>query len=297
VGLADGGFKNANGRLRYLSAYDELQTLSPRPDVVHDVPTKFGTVRVYQHGPDGGIPVVLIHGFFLTSAMWWAQVAGLKEDFTVYALDMLGQPGASIQSKAMFRPADCARNIDSVLEALKLRDVHLVGHSYGGWLATHTAARLPDRLATLTLVDPACTVTRLYSRFWRSLGLWLSRPRSVRARRAASWVLGDPAPGSSVDTLTDLFVEGFATFGPPARTPAVRFPADRVLRAVQVPVQVLLAGNTIHDSEKAMQRIRSVVPSWRYELWPNASHALPAEVPDEVNAAIRGFVFEHERDV
>lgn len=78
MSLADGGFKSTDGRLRYLTAYNELRTLSARPDVVHDVPTKFGTVRVYQHGPDGGVPVVLIHGFFLTSAMWWEQVAPVR---------------------------------------------------------------------------------------------------------------------------------------------------------------------------------------------------------------------------
>jgi len=90
-GLANGGFKSADARLAYLAAYDELRALSPRPDVVNDVPTTFGTVRVYQHGPDGGVPVVLVHGYFLSSAMWWDQVAGLTGDFTVYAMDVLGQ--------------------------------------------------------------------------------------------------------------------------------------------------------------------------------------------------------------
>lgn len=201
LGLADGGFKCADARRHYLAAYDELRALSPPPNVVHDVPTRFGTVRVYQHGPADGIPVVLIHGFFLTSAMWWEQVAGLASDFTVYTLDMLGQPGASIQSKTMFAPADCARSIDEVLEGLRLRAVHLVGHSYGGWLATHTAARAPGRLATVTLVDPASTVARTSATFWRSLALIMSRPRSVRAGRAAAWIAGHPTPGSSIDTL------------------------------------------------------------------------------------------------
>jgi pimeloyl-ACP methyl ester carboxylesterase len=293
LGLADGGFKNADARLRYLTAYDELQTLSPRPDVVHDVPTKFGTVRVYQHGPDGGVPLVLIHGFFLTSAMWWGQVAGLAGDFTVYAMDMLGQPGASLQTKAMFSPADSARCIDEVFEGLGLRDVHLVGHSYGGWLATHTAARAPRRLATVTLVDPASTVARTSAKFWRSLALLLWRPHSVQAGRAAAWIAGDPAPGSSIDMLAGLLVAGFTAFAPPVRTPPLRFPSDRLLRSVHLPVQVLLAGNTVHDSGKGLQRIQSVVPVWRCHLWPNASHALPTELPDEVNACIRRFVIEH----
>lgn len=296
LGLADGGFRSAATRRRYLAMYDELRALSPRPDVVHDVPTKFGTVRVYQHGPDRGVPVVLIHGFFLTSAMWWDQVADLTSDFTVYAMDMLGQPGASIQTKTMFAPADCARSIDAVLAGLKLRDVHLVGHSYGGWLATHTAARAPHRLATLTLVDPASTVARTSAKFWRSLALIMSRPRSARAEHAAAWIAGHPAPGSSVDMLAGLFVAGFAAFAPPVRTAPLRFPSDRLLRSVRIPVQVLLASNTVHDSEKGLQRIQSVVPGWRYHLWPNASHALPTEVPDEVNTCIRQFVMEHRSD-
>lgn len=289
----NGGFRSADARGHYLAAYDELRALSPPPDVVHDVPTRFGTVRVYQHGPSDGVPVVLIHGFFLTSAMWWGQAAGLSADFTVYAIDMLGQPGASVQSKAMFTPADCARSIDETLAGLGLRDVHLVGHSYGGWLATHTAARVPHRLATVTLVDPASTVARTSAQFWRSLGLIMSRPRSARAAAAAAWIAGHPAPGSSVDMLARLFAAGFAAFAPPLRTAPLRFPRDRLLRAVRLPVQVLLAGNTVHDSDNGIRRIQSVVPAWRYHLWPNASHALPAEVPDEVNACIRQFVLEH----
>lgn len=153
LGLADGGFKNSAARQLYLTVYAEVRALSPRPDAVHDIETEFGIVRVYQHGPSAGEPVVLVHGFFLTSAMWWEQVTGLISDFTVYAIDMLGQPGASTQTKKMSTPTDAARSIAAVLEKLDLSDVHLVGHSYGGWLATHAAAGRPHRLATLTLID------------------------------------------------------------------------------------------------------------------------------------------------
>jgi pimeloyl-ACP methyl ester carboxylesterase len=155
----------------------------------------------------------------------------------------------------------------------------------------HTAARLPGRLATVTLVDPAHTMARIYARFWRSLALF-SRPRSMRARRAAAWILGDPAPYSSIDNLAGLFLEGFASFAPPVRTAPLRFPSDRLLRSVRLPVQVLLAGNTVHDSDKALERMHSVVPAWQHRMWRDASHALPAEVPDEVNACIRQVAIE-----
>ncbi|WP_199203217.1 alpha/beta fold hydrolase [Mycobacterium sp. shizuoka-1] len=266
--------------------------MSPTPDVVHDIPTEFGTVRVYQHGPDGGVPIVLIHGFFLTSAMWWAQIGDLSRDFTVYAIDMLGQPGAGIQTTSLPTPADAARNVDAVLAELGLSAVHLVAHSYGGWLATHTAAETPHRLASLTLIDPAHTVVRLSARFWRTLALLLTRPGSARAVRAAAWVTGHPVPGSAIDMLTDLFVTGFACFATPLHTPPLRFHGDPLLRSVDLPVQVLLAGTSIHNSGKAISRIESAVPGWRYRLWPQASHALPAEAPTEVNECIRSFVTE-----
>lgn len=283
--MREAGFKNADARKRFFRQYDEVRALSPPPDVVHDVPTDFGTVRVYQHGPDRGTSVVLIPGFCLTSAMWWAQVGELAGDFTIYVMDPLGQPGASVQSKAMRTPEDSAQCLDATLDGLELEHVHLVGHSYGGWLATHTAARLPDRLATLTLVDPAATVARLSARFWVSLALQ-ARPSTPRARRAAGWITGDP-------TLAELFGAGFAEHTPPTRTPAARLINDRVLRSVRLPVQVLLAGNTVHDSVAGIHRMRSVVPRWQYRLWPCNSHALPIERASDTNDSIRRFVTEN----
>lgn len=41
-----------------------------------------------------------------------------------------------------------------LLEELDLRDVHLVGSSFGGWVAAELAIRSQERLADLVLVDP-----------------------------------------------------------------------------------------------------------------------------------------------
>lgn len=293
MSLEHGGFKSASARQRFLKLYDELQALSPSPSVVHDLRTTFGTVRVYQYGPDRGVPVVLIHGFFMTSGMWYAQISSLTTDFTVYTLDMLGQPGASIQTKKIATPADAAHHIDAVLAELGLRGAHLVGHSYGGWLATHTAALQPQRVATLTLVDPAHTVVRLSPRFWRSLALLLSCPRSKQAENAAAWVTGHPTPDSGTDLLTKVFITGFDCFAAPLNTPPIGFYGDKLLKSVGLSTQVLLAGNTIHHSQKAIQRIEKVAPNWRIRLWPHASHALNAEAAEEVNACIYQLVTEH----
>ena len=44
--------------------------------------------------------------------MWADDVAALVGDFTVFTIDMLGQPGASVQCKSMFTANLYARCID-----------------------------------------------------------------------------------------------------------------------------------------------------------------------------------------
>lgn len=285
------GFRSAESRQRYLAVYDRVRALSPRPDAVHDVPTEFGVVRVYRHGSSDGVPVVLLHCFWATSAMWAEYVSALSGDFTVYTVDLLGQPGASVQSRSMKSGQDCACCLDQILGGLGLSGVHLVGHSYGGWTAAQTAARIPNRLASVTLIEPVNTVARLSARFWRT-GALLLLPGAERKQRTVAEILGHPAPGSHLDSVMELVMaagSAFASFG----TPFPRYIPDSLLHSIDVPVQVLLAGNTIHDSARGLDRIGRVAPSWGHRLWPEATHMLPCEAVGDVVACIRSFVHEH----
>ena len=235
--------------------------------------------------------MVLLHCFWGTSAMWAEHVPTLTIDFTVYTVDLLGQPGASVQSRSMKSAQDCARCLDQALGRLSLADVHLVGHSYGGWTAAQTAARIPDRLASVTLIEPVNTVARLSARFWRT-GALLLLPGAERKQRTVADILGHPAPGSLLEGVMELVMAAgstFASFG----TPFPRYIPDSLLRSVEVPVQVLLAGNTIHDSARGLDRIRRVVPSWGHRLWPETTHMLPCEAVSDVVACIRSFAHEH----
>jgi hypothetical protein len=155
----------------------------------------------------------------------------------------------------------------------------------------HAAAGVPDRLASVTLIEPSNTVARLSGKFWRS-GAMLVVPGAERKRRVVEEILGLPVPGSVLDNVMQLVMAAsseFASFG----TPFPRYTSDSLLRSVDVPVQGLLAGNTIHDSAKGIDRIRKVAPSWRYQLWRDASQMLPCELIDEVSASIRDFARDH----
>ena len=55
----------------------------------------------------------------------------------------------------MMSAGDVAFFYLDVLQALDLREVHLVGHGLGGWIAAEIAIRATSRLASLSLLAPA----------------------------------------------------------------------------------------------------------------------------------------------
>ena len=131
-----------------------------------DVETATATTRVHAYRPHpGGDPVVLLTGAGGNAAAWFPHVAALAGDGPVYGIDMPGDANPSVPRAPMTPPASCAAWLDELLGKLSDRPAHLVGFSYGGWVAMNQAIRAPRRVASITLLDPA-GLTKLDARFW-----------------------------------------------------------------------------------------------------------------------------------
>ena len=177
-------------RERFMAAYERAFALWPQPCEEFDVETATATTRVHAYRPHpGGDPVVLLTGAGFNASSWYPHVAALGEDGPVYGIDMPGDPNPSIARALMTPPENCAAWLDELLGKLSDRPAHLVGFSYGGWVAMNQAIRAPGRVASITLLDPA-GLTKLDARFW----LWFSiaglaclTPMPLR-RRLARWL-------------------------------------------------------------------------------------------------------------
>ena len=101
-----------------------------------------------------GPPLLLLHGFPQTRAMWRPIVPTLAQQFTVITADLRGY-GDSFKPDAMpdmgFRPM--GQDMLELMDALGFDRFHLAGHDRGGRTAHRMALDAPDRIASLTVMD------------------------------------------------------------------------------------------------------------------------------------------------
>jgi len=156
-----GHWRTDAGKQAFATSYAAAMRLLPQPTRTLNLRTDYGTVRLCEFvspATRSRTPVVLLPGRTASAPMWLENLPDLAAELPVYALDTLGDAGMSVPTRALVDGADQAAWLDQVLarllEEADAPKVHLMGHSFGGWSAANYAVRHPQRLASLTLVDP-----------------------------------------------------------------------------------------------------------------------------------------------
>ncbi|MEU6563428.1 alpha/beta fold hydrolase [Nocardia nova] len=283
-----GYFRDDESFRHFARAYrDGMAELPPAEETI-TVRTSFGWARAYRFGHGTGEPLVLISGRQASTPMWRANLASLLGNRAVWSIDTIGEPGASVQTAPITQPREHAHWLDDTLGQLGLHRVHLMGVSIGGWLATWQAIHRPDRLASIILLDPMSTFAPFT---WKMVAVSIgsvvpAMPASLR-HRLLSWISGG---ARSSDELPEgrLIAAGMRDYVGAHALP--RRPSTEELAAISIPVLAILAGRSIvHDPRRAATRA-AVIPTAQVEVWPNASHAINGEFPEEIAERVIDFI-------
>lgn len=99
--------------------------------------------------------VVLLHGKNFSGAYFQQTAESLSSaGFRVITPDQIGFGKSTKPLHYQFSFAQLAGNTVSLLESLGVDQFHLLGHSMGGMLASRMSLMYPDRVASLTLLNP-----------------------------------------------------------------------------------------------------------------------------------------------
>ena len=110
-------------------------------------------IPIRYHAAGKGDPaLVFVHCGGCERSFWDGQVAHFAAKHRVVALDLAGHGQSGAGRKDWTMPA-FGEDVVSVVDALGLKRVVLIGHSLGGPVVLEAARRMPGRVAGLVLVD------------------------------------------------------------------------------------------------------------------------------------------------
>jgi pimeloyl-ACP methyl ester carboxylesterase len=286
-----GAWVSEAAREKFMAAYERVFALWPQPVEEFDIETATATTRVHAYRPHpDGAPIVLLTGAGGNAAAWFPHVAALAADGPVYGIDMPGDANPSVPRALMAPPAASAAWLDELLGQLSDRPAHLVGFSYGGWLAMNQAIRAPGRVASITLLDPA-GLTKLDARFWWWMsigGLATLTPMPLR-RRLARWL---DSPAMLQPELMTLMWAAIRGYRMEQKFPGVL--TDDELRAIAVPVLLITGARSAMLTPVEARARGSLMPHAEVVIVPG-SHGGFNRI-DELNNRIVAFIEAHATD-
>ena len=166
------------------------------------MPTSVHVTVWHQAGPEAP-PVVLIHGSMTWGTACFEKQRPLAESYRLLVMDRRGY-GSSPDIERSDYDVDTA----DVIELLGDR-AHVVGHSYGGVVAMLAAARCPEAVRSLALIEPAAfgaaaahpAVAAALRRMREAVASIPADPSPATYLRLSAEAMGTPRPELSPDRL------------------------------------------------------------------------------------------------
>ncbi|MFM1916637.1 MAG: Carboxylesterase YbfK [Actinomycetota bacterium] len=237
-----------------------------------------------------GPTAVFLHGLGGGRTAWRPQFDDLSEMRRCVAWDAPGY-GASAPVLATTFDAYSDAAVELIIAVSPDEPVDLIGMSFGGMIAQYTAAKIPDRIRSLTLL---CTSPKF--------GLDGTDPDDWRANRLSGLeAMGSPAAAAPL-ILSSLAGPHGAHVVPEAVEVMARVPLEgmldslstiashdsrEILPGINIPT-VILVGELDDETPVAYaEAIDELMPNSKVVVIPGAGHLLNLEAPDAVNAAIR----------
>ncbi|MFE5838169.1 alpha/beta fold hydrolase [Arthrobacter sp. NPDC056493] len=278
---------------------------------LHMIPTELGpaTVRVQQGSgggdPASGTPVVYLHG----AAGTWTTFRALlprEPDADRVLIDLPGW-GESIADVRLedFSVEAMGRAVVEILDSLGYRRWNLVGHSMGGFLALHLAARWPDRAAGVAAISATTFgVSAAVRHPVRSLSglpafvrtLWAMRSMAALGPAGPALIRAVAATPVMGPLLSPLFADPAAVPGQVIRglghdaRPASFWRAARAValydfgqwRSIRCPVLATRGDRDVFTPPSDLLRLSDLVPHVRLVTIPRCGHFANIEQPERV---------------
>ncbi len=244
-----------------------------------------------------GPPVLLLHGLCGRGNEWRTTAGWLRDTHQVFALDQRGHGVSDKATKDYSRDA-YVRDVIAVIEQLDVGPVCLVGQSMGGINAFLAAARRPDLVRALIVIEATArdTATPAQVGIAAALAQWpLPFPTLADARDFFHW------RGLAADTWLEILQEHPQDgYWPQFRIPDMIASVadlgshDYLADWAQIQCPTLVVGGGKSWLPQAPLRdMAAALPHAAYVVIPNAGHDVHLDDPDAWHTVAHAFLQRH----
>lgn len=234
---------------------------------------------------------LLLHAFPFDGAMWDPVTELLqRQGHEVLTPDLRGFGDAPLGGRL---PAIDVM-VDDVLALVGEEPAVVAGCSMGGYVALGIAARRPDLVAALALVDTKATADPEAARAHRERIAGLAEDGGDWSAGMIDGLLGETTRRTRPDVVAAvervLAEAPRATVAWAQRAMAARSDARASLALLTAPIAVVMGEEDAMSPMAEQQLIREAVPHAAWAPIPSAGHLTPLEAPEAVAAALLGLV-------
>jgi 3-oxoadipate enol-lactonase len=238
--------------------------------------------------------VCLLNGLAMHTAAWYGFLPRLRPDYDVLLWDYPGQ-GRSSTADVPYHLDRIASYLDGILDTIGVEKVHLVGISYGGFVALEFARQFSSRLHTLVLSGIILSHETLFEMYEDlSLRFYRGGPETfdLYTRYMYEKIFGEAfvtAVGAErLETMRVNFHERYRErVSALIRLTQAQDPFFAALegrlpeyRAIPTPTLVIAGDEDRVMAPKAQKKITAILPNSRFEIIEDAGHVVYLEQPD-----------------
>ena len=241
-----------------------------------------------------GVPLLLIHGWPHSRALWAGQTSGLATQALCIAPDLRGFGESEVSGP--WSIDQFADDLDALLGALSIPNAVVCGLSMGGYVALSLLRRHPERVRGLVLASTRATADSLEAREKRARLIEFIEQHGMEAlaTRQLSAMVGTTTLESRPDVRTSL-LEMMAAAPPAGVIGALRAMAGRadssdLLPTITVPTLVVGGAEDTFIPSDEQRAMAAGIPHSRFELLAGSGHVCAYECPGAFNHVVGEFL-------
>ncbi|MEV7398468.1 alpha/beta fold hydrolase [Aeromicrobium sp. NPDC092404] len=241
--------------------------------------------------------VVFGHGLLFSGRMFDDQVDRLAPRYRCVTIDWRGQ-GRSPAADGGYDMDTLAEDAVAVIHELGLGKVHWVGLSMGGFVGMRLAARRPELIRSLSLLDTSAgpedpekvSQYRLLAKIYGLFGLGPVASR-VKPLMFGRTYLSSPRSEPQIEAwLNEVKAAKRSGMKQAIYGVTDREPIAAELSSISSPTLVVVGADDVATPVAKAEEINKLIPGSRLEIVPDAGHSSTIEQPDAISDLLETFI-------